>query len=111
MEDFINKYFQAIFRLTEIIDFLKDRHGINFNLCMVHRLLKRANCYRKDKQSLLLDILAFIKHKGERRGSFLCYRAMHKRCIRNPLTVSGIIVAQIMKHFYPIGVNTRKKGH
>ena len=101
VEDFIGKYFHAVFRHREIIDFLKNRHGIKVSLCTVHRFLKRANFYRKGKQSTLLDIMAFIKYNGE--------GTMHKRCIRNGLMVSRIIIAQIMNNLDPIGVNTRKR--
>ena len=34
---------------------------------------------------------------------------MHRRCIRNGLMVSRVILAQVMKHLDPIGVSTRRR--
>ena len=51
--------------------------------------------------------MTFIQHELDGSGSCICCRAMHQRCIRNGLMVCRVIVAQIMKHLDPIGVNTR----
>ena len=47
--------------------------------------------------------MTFIQHELDGSGSCICYRAMRQRCIRNGLMVCQAIVAQIMKHFDPIG--------
>ena len=65
----------------------------------MHRFLRRANFYRMGKQSPLLDIVTFIQHELEGSGS----------CI-SILMVSRLIVAQIIKHYDHIGVNTRRRG-
>ena len=54
--------------------------------------------------------MTFIQHKLEGSGSCIGYRAIHQRCIKNNVMVSRVIVAQIMKHLNPIGVNTRRRG-
>ena len=53
--------------------------------------------------------MTFIQHELEDSGSCMGYRGMHQRCIRNGLMLSRLIVAQIMKHLDPIGVNTRRR--
>ena len=110
MKEFVDQYFYEGFRYKEIIALLKIRHGIKVSLRTLHRFLRQVNFYRKGKQSRFLDIVAFIQHELEGSGSCAGYRAMHQRCIRNGLMVSRVIVAQIMKHLNPIGVNTRRRG-
>ena len=109
VKDLLDKYIHEGFRYKEIIALLKNRHGIKISLRTLHRCLRRANFYRKGKQSPLLDIMTFIQHELEGSGSCIGYRAMHQRCNRNGLMVSRVIVAQAMKHLDPIGVNTRRR--
>ena len=87
---------------------LKNRHGITINLRTLQRFLRRKHFYRNGKQIHLLDIVTFIQHELEGSGSCIGYRATHQKCIRNGLMVSRVIVAQIIKHLYHIGVNTRR---
>ena len=96
--------------LQKIIALWKDRYGTKSSLCTMHRFLRRGNFYRMGKQSPLLDIVTFIQHELEGSGSCISYTAMHQRCIRNGLMVSRLIVAQIIKHYDHIGVNTRRRG-
>ena len=109
MKDLIEKHLHEGFRYKEIIALLKNCHGIKVSLCALYRFLRRVNSYSKGKQSVLLDIVAFIQHELESSGSCTGYRAMHQRCIKNGLMVSRVIVAQIMKHHDPI-VNSRRRG-
>ena len=109
VKDFLDKYFHEGFKYKEIIALLKNRHGIKISPRTLHHCLRRANFYRKGKQSPLLDIVTFIQHELEGSGSCIGYRAMHQRFIRNSLMVSRVIVAQVMKHLKPIGVNTRRR--
>ena len=104
VKDLLEKYFRDGFRYKEIIALLKNCHGIKISLRTLHRCLRR-----KGKQSPLLDIVKFIQHELEGSGSCIGYRAMYKRCIRNGLMVSGVIVAQVMKDLDPIGVNRRRR--
>ena len=109
MKDLIDKHIHEGFRYKEIIALLKNCHGIKVSLCALYRFLRRVNSYSKGKQSVLLDIVAFIQHELESSSSCTGYRAMHQRCIKNGLMVSRVIVAQIMKHHDPI-VNSRRRG-
>ena len=73
VKDLLGKYFHEGFRYKEIIALLKNRHGIKFSLRTLHRCLRRANFYRKGKQSPLLDIVTFIQHEFEGTGSFFFF--------------------------------------
>ena len=108
MKDLIDNHFQEGFKYKEIIALLKNCHGIKVSLCALHRFLRQVTFYRKEKQSLWLDIVTSIQHEWQGSGSCTGYRAMHQRCIRNGLMVSRVIVPQIMKHLDPI-VNTRRR--
>ena len=55
------------------------------------------------------DIVSFIQHKLQGRGSCIGYRAMQQRCIKNQLYVLRGIVAQIMKELDPVGVDARQR--
>ena len=110
MKDSIDKYFYKEFRYKEIIAFSENCHGIKICPSTLHRFLKRANFDKKGKQSPFLDIVTFIQHELEDSDSCMGYRGMHERCIRNDLMLSRVIVAQIMKHLDPIGVNKRRRG-
>ena len=96
--------------LQKIIALWKDHYGTKSSLRTMHRFLRRANFYRMGKQSPLFDIVTFIQHELEGSGSCIRYTTMHQRCIRNGLMVSRLIVAQIIKHYDHIGVNTRRRG-
>ena len=109
VKDLLDKYFHERFRYKEIIALLKNRHGIKISLLTLLCCLRRANFYRKGKQSPSLDIVTFIQHELEGSGSCIGYRAMYQRCIRNGLMVSRVIVAQVMKHLDLTVVNTRKR--
>ena len=93
MKGLVDKYFQERFRYKEIITLLKNRHGIKVSLLTLHRFLRRPNFYRKGKQSPLLDTVTFIQHEVEGSGFCIVYRVMQRRCIRNGLMVSLVIVA------------------
>ena len=69
----------------------------------------RKKLYRKGIQSPVPDIVSFIQHKLQGRGSCIGYRAMQQRCIKNQLNVSQAIVAQIMKKLDPVGVDARRR--
>ena len=101
MKDLIDKHFHEGFRCNEIIALLKNCRGIKVSLCALHRFLRRANFYRKGKQSLLLDIVTFIQHELEGSSSCTGYRPIHQRCIWN-----GLMASRVMKHLNPT-VNTR----
>ena len=109
MKELIDKYFHEGFRYKEVIALLKNCHDIKFSLRTLHRFLRRVNFYRNRKQSFLLDIVTFIQHELEGNGSYVGYRTMHQWCIRNGLMISRVIIAQVMKHLDPIGVNTRRR--
>ena len=106
MKEFVDKYFHEGLRYKEIIALLKNRHGIKVNLRTLRHFLRRENFYRKGKQSPLLEIVTFIQNELAGSDSCIGYRAMDQ----NGFMVSRVIVAQVIKHIDPIGVNTRRRG-
>ena len=108
MEAIVDQYFHASFKCKGIIALL-ERSIERRPVFVPYINYYSSKIFIEKVYSPVPDIVSFIQHKLQGRGSCIGYRAMQQRCIKNQLYVLRGIVAQIMKELDPVGVGARRK--
>lgn len=104
----INQYFNMGLQQVEILQFLRNIHGIPMSLRTLKRHLRRLNLSRRNLSSLD-DVYNFIVAAVTTSAQMQGYRWMHLRCIQNGLVVTQNTVREILHLVDPEGVEFRTR--
>lgn len=82
-DDLIALYYHAGYTVQEVIGFLAVRHDIAVSERHIHRILRRMNLLRRNKESLLEDVVQAILLELSGSARNIGYRAMRRRLMTN----------------------------
>ena len=108
-EDLVVKYFREGFSYKEIISLLSSCHDVNFSIRTLHRILKRYNLMRKNRDVNIYQVLNSIAAELRTSNSQLGYRAMHQKLCSKGVFADRETVRLAVKCLDPEGVELRRK--
>ena len=108
----ISTYFHDGFSYFEIIELLKQRHGVEISLSTLKRRLKALGLRKRATagvRSSIDDVRDAVQDKLVGSGSRIGYRRIHKSLTTGGLIVRFEDVRKTLKELDPRGVELRKR--
>ena len=106
-EKIIHAYFLAGFPYRDILEFLLLFHNIKMTLRQLHRVLRKKNLFRKNKNTSTKEIVNSVAEEIKESGSSYGYRFVHQKLIMKGVKSNRELVRLTLKELDPIGVRNR----